>query len=349
MNIRANFTITLFRGLLALVALTAIGCSTTQKILKTGNPELIYRHALELYEQGEWSKAGNLFNAVDGYTVGSSREDSLHFYRARCAFKDGDFQDATMQFDEFRRTFGRSVFLEDAEGMYTLSYYYMSPPSNRDQTFTQVTIMSIDEFISRYPESPQIENFQNMRKELVGRLHQKSFDNAYTYYKIGRYKSAIMAFKSARKEFPESEFRESVSYYIVASSYELARNSVESKKGDRYLSMIDSYYTFIAEFPDSSFRKEVDQMAAKGRDYLDRKKVNDGYVEKKEKVGLWERIFGSRSTEREALMSDDEKKRAQEISQQENAAHQIDRPEKRKKEPKEKKAKEKKKGTEQEK
>ena len=81
---------------------------------------------------------------------------------------------------------------------------------------------------------------------MTGRLHDKEFLNAYTYYKIGKHKSAIVALKNALRKYPETPHREELMYLIVGSGYELAHNSVQRKQTDRYLSMLDSYYTFIA-------------------------------------------------------------------------------------------------------
>lgn len=51
--------------------------------------------------------------------------------------------------------------------------------------------------MSRYPDSEKYGQFEQMRNELTGRLHDKEFLNAYTYYKIGKHKSAIVALKNA--------------------------------------------------------------------------------------------------------------------------------------------------------
>ena len=99
--------------------------------------------------------------------------------------------------------------------------------------------------------------------------------NAYTYYKIGKHKSAIVALKNALRKYPETPHREELMYLIVGSGYELAHNSVQRKQTDRYLSMLDSYYTFIAEFPESTHRKEVDRMAKEAKDYLAKNQKND--------------------------------------------------------------------------
>lgn len=254
-----------------MVAVVAMaGCSATQKVLKTADPDKIYNYALKLNEEESWKKASTLFETVEPYVAGTNREDSLLFYKARCQFKLADYETAVAELDQFRRSFGRSIFLEDAEGIYTLCHYYMSPGPTRDHKVTIQAIRVIDEFLSRYPKSEQVEKFKEMREELNLRLHEKSFLNAYTYYKIGRYKSAIVAFRGAMKEYPESDFREKISFYVVASGYELARNSIESKKEDRYLQMIDSYYTFIAEFPESEYRESTDQMEKRASNYIDR-------------------------------------------------------------------------------
>ncbi len=281
--------------LLLSIAIISAGCSLTHRVMKSGDPWLIYNTGLDLYHLGEWSKASTLFEAVETYFNDSEREDSLQFFIARCAYKDGDFYLATERLDAFRRTYGRSPFLEDAEGMYAMSYYYLSPSANRDQAMTEIAIMAIDEFVSRHPNSEQYNTFGEIRKELVEKLHEKAFINAYTYFKIGRYKSAIVAFKNAMKEYPESHLREKISFYIVASAYELAHNSVESKREDRYLSMIDSYYTFIAEYPESSYRQKVDEMLEEARRYIEkRKRIEQEGEQVEENEIFWKRLFGKR-------------------------------------------------------
>ena len=81
-------------------------------------------------------------------------------------------------FDTYRRTFGRSPFIEDAEGMYAMCFYYLSPSPQRDQTVTGQAIVAISEFMSRYPDSEKYGQFEQMRNELTGRLHDKEFLNA---------------------------------------------------------------------------------------------------------------------------------------------------------------------------
>lgn len=246
------------------------GCSGINALLKSGQPELIYSKALEYYDNGKWQRAITLFEGVEHYYQGTAREDTVSFYKARCRFKNRDYETASTELDDFRRKFGRSAFIEDAEGMYALCYYFLSPAPSRDQTMTGHALMAINEFISRYPNSSRVEDFKKINAELTERLHEKAYLNAYTYYKIGRYKSAITALKNALKEYPESKHREEIMYLIVEASYRFASNSVASKQTDRYLAMLDSYLSFKEEFPESTHTRELDRMAQHARDYLDR-------------------------------------------------------------------------------
>ena len=257
---------------LCAVAATALfsSCGGINALLKSGQPDPIYAKALEYYQKEKWQRASTLFEGVQHYYAGTMREDTISFYNARCKFKNRDYETASTLFEDFRRKFGRSPFIEDAEGMYALCFYYLAPGPSRDQTVTGQALIAINEFMSHYPLSDNIKQFKQINRELTERLHDKVYINAYTYYKIGRYKSAITALKNALKQYPDSKHREEIMYLIVDSSYRLASNSIASKQTDRYLSMLDSYLSFKEEFPESTHIRRLDRLAEEARNYLDR-------------------------------------------------------------------------------
>ena len=170
------------------IAVATLSCSVVNEAIKSGDPQYVYDQALALYNEGKWDKASTLFQTCRHVYMGTPREDSLSFYNARCKFKLHSWDEASMALDEYRRKFARSPFIEDAEGMYALCHYYMSPSPERDQTVTSQAIIAITEYVSRYPESKNIEEFNDMLDELTGRLMKKSYLNAFTYFKIGRYR-----------------------------------------------------------------------------------------------------------------------------------------------------------------
>ncbi|MBQ5647799.1 MAG: outer membrane protein assembly factor BamD [Alistipes sp.] len=239
------------------------------RLVKSEDPELIYSEALKYYDKKKWKQSGDLFEACQAYYVGDMREDSIAFFLARSKFKNRDYLDATVRLDEFRRKFGRSVFIEDAEAMLAMCHYYLAPDPTRDQTITAEAIVAFSEFIERYPNSKRAEAFSNIIIELTERLKEKAYLNAYTYYKIQRYKSAVVALRNALKQYPDTPRREDILYLIAVSNYRLAHNSIEEKQGDRYLNVLDSYYSFINEFPESKHRKELERYVKEAKDYLD--------------------------------------------------------------------------------
>lgn len=255
------------------------GCNGLNSILRTNDPELIYSKAMEYYAAEKWSRASTLFESIGNIYSGAPREDSIAFFNARCKFKSRDYAAAGDLLDLFRRHYGRSPFIEDAEGMYVLCFYHMAPGPTRDQTMTEQTRTAIAEYISRYPRSEHNDQFRQIDSELLHRLYDKAYYNAYTYYKIGRYKSAIVALRNALKEYPESGHREEIMYLVAVSSYKLAANSVSSKQTDRYLSALDSYYSFIEEYPDSEHRRELDRYAEHAKDFLAKNGAEDTHTD----------------------------------------------------------------------
>ena len=265
-----NFTQNLI--VVAAIAAMFLSCSGLSKVAKSGDPELMYQTALKLYNAEKWTRASDMFDACAGYYIGSEREDSIAFFSARSKYKNRDYHEASTDFDEFRRKFGRSIFIEDAEGMYAMCEYYLSPEPSRDQTQTAKAIVTLNTFIERYPESERVEPFRQIIEELTSRLHEKNFLNAYAYFKVQRYKSAVVAFKNALKNYDNTTYREQIMYYIVVSNYRLAHNSVIEKQADRYLAMLDSYYSFIEEYADSKYKKELDRYFKEAKDFLDKTK-----------------------------------------------------------------------------
>ncbi len=246
------------------------GCSGIQKIINTGDPNIIFEQAKLYYAAEKWHKANVLLETCAPYFRGTPSEDTVAFYNARCYFKERDYASSAEMMDEFRRTFGRSAFIEDAEAIYAISLYNMCPSPERDQSTTTQAIIAISEFMSHYPDSDQIEIFHDMTKDLSWRLHEKSYINAYTYYKIERYKSAVVAFRNALKQYPNTHRREDLMYYMVMSAYKYASNSVEGKQMDRYMSALDAYYSFIMEFPESKYKKEVEHVAEVAKRFIDK-------------------------------------------------------------------------------
>lgn len=254
----------------AALLLALSGCSGYNKLLKSGDRDLIYRKGMEFYEAGKYQKALTLFQEIAPYYSGTYREDSLTYYTGSAFYKSGDFEASGMVLDDFRRRFGRSPFIEDAEYMYAMGFYFSSPDSKRDQTSTHQALIAINEYLDRYPNSPKRDEANERIKILQRKLYDKAYYNAKSYFTTGHYKSAVVALKNALDLYPETPHREEILYMTVKSGYLLAKNSIPGLQRDRYLDMMDYYYNFASEFPESRHIRELERMQAEAKDFLAR-------------------------------------------------------------------------------
>lgn len=251
-----------------LAVMTLGGCSGYNKLLKSGDNELMYTKALEFYNTKKYQKTLQIFEMINHFYLGTAREDTIAYYTAAANYKLGDFETSGILLDDYRRKFGRSPFIEDAEYMYAKGFYFSSPAPERDQTTTHRALIAIDEYLNRYPKSVKKEILEANIVELTNKLHDKAFINAKSYYKTGRYKSAVVALKNAVRQYPESRHREELMYLTTKSAYLLASNSVEGMKRDRYMDMMDVYYNFASEYPESKYSKETDKMLEEAKKVL---------------------------------------------------------------------------------
>ncbi len=269
----------LFTSLVGLLS----SCSEYSKILKSEDPDLKYDKALEYFEAEKYSKTIALLNEISYIYSSTPREDSIAYYTATSEYKSGDMATSGTLFNNFRHKYKRSIFLEEAEYMYAKGFYFSSPDPTRDQTETVKAIMAIQEYLERYPNSAKKDALMENIGELTRKLHDKSFLNAKTYYKIGKYKSAVVALKNASREFPESKHQEELFYLVVKSNYLFASKSYVSLQRDRYLDMMDAYYTFVSDYPESEYLKELDKMMLTAKKYIDQFKETATTDESKDK------------------------------------------------------------------
>lgn len=257
------------------VAVAFASCNTLSKVLSSSNQTVIYEKGLELYEAKKYQKALVCFDQVAPYFTGTPKADTILFYAASCSYNMGDFEASGVGFDQFRRQFGRSPFLEEAEYMYALGFYYMSPAPQRDQSASLQAARAMQMYLDRYPNSVKRDQTLAKIEEIKQKLFDKAFLNAKVYYDIENYKSAVVAFRNVLDKFPDSNHREDMLYLITKSHYLLAHDSYASLQRERYANMMDAYYTFVSEYPESKRIKELDKMQAEAKHYLARYETDE--------------------------------------------------------------------------
>jgi len=250
---KRNFAI----GLIVIMLLSA--CGEYNKILKSTDYEFKYKKAIEYYEDGEYVRAGTLFQELVNIYRGTSRADQIYYYYAKSMMGQKDYLMATHYFKSLLREFPGSEHAEEAQFLVGYCNYLLSPKPRLDQTVTQEAIESLQLYINLYPYSDRVDEANRLIDELRSKLVYKSYLNARLYYDFENYKAAVVALTNSLKEYPDSEYREELMYMLLKSKYLLAVNSVQDKKQERLSSALDEYFTFVDEYPESRYRREVDR------------------------------------------------------------------------------------------
>ncbi|MDA0714120.1 MAG: outer membrane protein assembly factor BamD [Bacteroidetes bacterium] len=265
---------------LCLVGLSS--CSEFSKIQKENDLEKKFAKAVEYYNEGECLKSSILFEELISLVRGTSRGEEVYYYHAKSTYCDEDYILGSYYFKNFVKTFPNSQYAEECSYLGAYCLYLESPNYSLDQSDTRTAIAEMQLHLDRFPNTTKKDTINTLIRELREKLEVKEFEHARLYYRTKRYKSAVIALQNALKEYPDSRFREDMLFFIVESNYELAINSIESKKEERLLDTIESYHTFADAYGESPKLRQAEQWYGNAVAELERMKSTksiskDGY------------------------------------------------------------------------
>lgn len=243
--------------LIFLFAISIASCSNYQKLLKSDDYDLVYRHAIDYYQKSEYRKANDLFDKIRSVFGGTSKAQSIAYYRAYCAYNMKDYSYASELFKQFVISYPESSFAEECYYMIGYCNYKSSPKPRLDQSLTRRSINDFQTYLSRYPNSTRKEEIHTYLDEMNDKLAYKDYLNAKNYFLREYYKAAVISLQNCIKDYPASKYREEILYLLFDSKYEMAVNSVEDKKLERYNAAKEEYYFFVEEYPESAYIPEL--------------------------------------------------------------------------------------------
>lgn len=234
------------------------------KLQKNGTVEEKYKAAVKYYETKDYYRSGILFEEIVPLLKGDSLAETAQFYNSYCNYHQGLFSMSAYLFKQFYSTYANSPLAEEAYYMYAHSMYKDAPQYNLDQSSTLTAIDALQTFINTFPDSKYAAACNAELIDLRKRLEQKAYEKAKLYYKTKDYnlynlKSAVVAIDNFKKEFPDSDFNEELSYLKVQSQGEFAKNSFENKQKERYLDVLKYYEEFIDKYPKSKYLKSAEK------------------------------------------------------------------------------------------
>ena len=148
--------------LLVVLAMTLFlgACSKFQQIQKSGSLVEKYDAAVKYYTEGDFYRAGLLFEELVPLLRGRSEGEQAEFYYAYCQYYSRQLLLSAYYFKRFYTTYPRSEHAEESMYMECRSLYEMSSPSSLDQSNSEEALNSIQGFMRRYPSSKYMEQIQ---------------------------------------------------------------------------------------------------------------------------------------------------------------------------------------------
>lgn len=235
----------------ALLLLVAASCSDYNKVLQSTDTEYKYKKAVEYYKSKEYAKAIGLFTDLVRIFRGTSKADDIYYYFAKSHFGQRDYLMAGHFFKNLVKEYPRSDYAEEAQYMIGYCFYLDSPKPRLDQTTSQQAIDALQFFINVYPMSSRVEEARRLIDELKDKLVFKSYLSGKLYFDLGQYKAAVISLDNSLKEYPQTKYREELSFMLLEAKYRLGVNSVEEKRIERLNMALDEFFAFADEFPKS--------------------------------------------------------------------------------------------------
>jgi outer membrane protein assembly factor BamD len=254
-----------------------ISCSEYNKVLKGSDYNLKFDKAIEYYKNDQCYKSLPLLEELMSYFRMTSKGEDVYYYYAKNQYCMGDFYLAGYYFKRFVKNFPQSSRVEECAFNSAVCLMMNSPDYYLDQSESYKAIDEFQLFLSKYPNSFLVDSCNNMVANLRARLERKSFEKGKLYFRMEKFRSAIIALNTTILEFPDTQYKEEVLYLILKSNYLFAVNSVISKKVERFEESIKSYYTFVDSFKNSKFANEAESFYLSSLKELEKlKKTSNG-------------------------------------------------------------------------
>lgn len=240
----------------ALVLLSS--CSAYNKVLKGDDYDKKFKFANDLYEREKWTQSIALYEQVY-QRLPKTSEGEVSYYRiAMSYYKVEDYYMAGYFFNSFFDKYPRSNKIEDAFFLKTLCSVKNSPAVSLDQQETEIALNDVQQFIYLFPNSSKIDTCNKIMDNLRFKLEQKDYEAVKLYDKTLNYRSVITTGETFLNTYPNSKYKEEVSYLRIKNLAYVAKNSVDDKKIERIEKTLESYRNFVGQFPESKYLKELE-------------------------------------------------------------------------------------------
>lgn len=239
------------------------------QVYKSQDYNYKYEYAKECFARGKYSRATTLLQDLIIQMKGHNAEQESLYMLGMSEYCDMDYATASEAFKKYVKSYPRGIYAEQATYYIGQSLYMSTPEPRLDQSQTVNAISAFQDYLDIYPDGALREDAQQKLVALQEKLVTKELYSAQLYYNLGtyfgnctsggnNYEACIVTSQNALKDYPYSNKREDFASLIMRSKYELAQQSIESKRIERFQDAEDECYGFINQYPDSKDRKTAE-------------------------------------------------------------------------------------------
>lgn len=255
------------------IAIALTSCGEFTKIQKSTDPEVKLAAAKNYFQEKQYMKASTLLSDVMDFYRGTGKSQEVLYLMAESYMGQKDYFDASEYYQSYLKAFPRGTYAEESRFKLGYCYYLQSPDARLDQTETHEAINALKEYLQIYPNGTYADKAYKYLDNMKDKLAYKGYLNAKLYFNLGlymgnNYESAIITAQNTLKEYPDTKYREDLSFLILKSKYQEAVNSVAAKKSNRFSDVVDDYYRYTNEFPNGKNIDDANKMLKQAKRYI---------------------------------------------------------------------------------
>lgn len=238
------------KRLILLALLFSMSCQA-KKAQSPATSDYLFRRAKEYFEKKKYNQSAELFKEfVFKYPLSDS-VDAAQYYLAKSYKEAKNYDDAITEYIFLINTFPTSEYVAISYLELAECYMEKSKTISRDTESINEAKRYIEEFKSRFSDSPEMTKARELEKALYRRKGLKYLYIADTYLKIGQPRAADVYIDLVFEEFPEDDS------LITAAKILKVRSYLLRKECDSARILFDD----IGNLKDKGFQKSIKVLA----------------------------------------------------------------------------------------
>ena len=214
----------------ASLAMSLAGCGTNPRETESQwSAERLYSEAKEEASQGNFERAGKLYERLEGRASGTALAQQAQIERAYMLYKGGEKAQALSTLERFIKLHPTSAAVDYAyylqglinfnDNLGLLGSLARQDLAERDQQAARDSFQSFKQLVDQFPQSLYADDSRVRMNYIVNSLAAYEVHVARYYYRRGAYVAAVNRAQSVVTEFQQSpSAREAL--FIMADSYD---------------------------------------------------------------------------------------------------------------------------------